>query len=114
MKMTNEEEMFIEKMHLISGKTQGEIKDMVTNIILMVIFDFIAGKKSYIPLFGQLKINYLGDKIVKGRKEANLLVELEPHDYIKKVIGQIIDKEENELGKLLKKKIKNYLVRYLE
>jgi len=114
MKITKEENMFIEKMHLISGKTHDEIKEFFTSIIMMLIFDFIEKKESHLPGFGVLKIDYLGDEINNGKKEAKLLIDLQPNDYIKKIVGQIIDKEENELHKLLKKKIKNYLVKYLE
>ena len=114
MKITKEEEMFIEKMHLISEKTHDEIKDMFTNIIMLIIFNFIEGKDSYLPLLGILKIDYLGDKIINSKREVDLKLNFEPHEYIKKIIGQIVDKEETELHKLLKKKIKNHLVKYLE
>jgi len=116
MKRTIEEEIFIEKVRLISGKSKYEINDVISSIITLLVLDYLEGKETSFPLFGKIKlsINSLKPTLVHGKKETFLIVNVIPHSFLKKVIGQVIDGEENEIEKILKKKIQYLLKKYSE
>lgn len=106
MKPNAESKDTIEKIRLFSGSTYEQSKDFFESLVTYLVYNYLEGNSTYIPFFGSVKVNYEGDIVDAKGKEAVLSLDFEADSSLKKIIGQIVDGEETEVEKILKKKIR--------
>lgn len=99
---------------LMSGYSIEMIKEFFESLITIIILDYIEKKSTCIPFLGKIEINYKGDKIKKGGKQAIIELTFKASDYILRNIGQIEDKDLCDIENLLMKKIRLNLEKIIE
>jgi len=103
----------IEKIHLLSGESKQTIRTFFESLISLILLDYIEGESTNIPFIGTFSVKYTGDKIVNGKKEADIEVELKPDNNLIKNVGQVHDKEECDIEKMIKMRVRESLRKYL-
>ena len=106
MKLSDGEREMLEKVHLLSGQTIETVKEVLEGIVTQMVFDFLEERPTSFPLIGDMKLDYLGDSIEDGARKARVHMTFDPNNFLAKVIGQLVDGEENEIEKLYKRKIR--------
>lgn len=109
MKTTSADRETIEKVRLIAGCSPDQCKDFFESLLTYIIQNFLENRDSTIPYLGEIDISYLGDEITSEGKIAKVSIQICPNYNLQKIIGQIADKEETEIHKIFKQKIKNEL-----
>jgi hypothetical protein len=104
MKLTAEEKEFVEKTRLLSDTTFEQVRDFYEAFFSAIILNYLDEKPSEIPFLGKVNIKYLEDKITALGKEAQLEINVDAGQILKRTIGQIIDGEETEVEKIFQKK----------
>ena len=105
LKLEPQDKEIIHKTHLLCGKSEDDIRDVYDSLITAICMAYEEGEELRLPILGELKIQYNGDKIVGDKKEAQLEMSIIPSDHIKKIIGEIVDGGENEIQNNLVDKI---------
>ncbi len=113
MRVTTDNKSSIEKIHLLSGENKQKIRTFFEALISVILLDYIEGESTNIPFLGTLSIKYKGEKIINGKKEADIQVELEPENNLIKNVGQVQDEEECDIEKMIKTRIREALRKYL-
>lgn len=104
----------LHKLHLITGKSLDECREMFEGILTYVVLSYMDGKPSHIPLIGDLHIEYNGiDAATKG-KEANVIASVDPDSLIKRIVAQFVNEEPTDVEEMFLRKIKNVLEVYAE
>jgi hypothetical protein len=108
MKLSDEAKDIIEKIRLFAGNdfTFDQVKKFFDFLLVCIIYDYIEDKPTTIPYLGSIFLKYDGDKVVAKGKEAEVSLQFTPDYNIKKIIGQIVDKDDTEIEKLLRTMIK--------
>ncbi len=103
MRLLQSEKDTIEKIRLFSnGLTYEQCKIFFETLITYLTFNFENNKETIIPYLGMIELIYDGDSITEKGREAKVSLKFEPNDNIKKIIGEIVDNEEdNEIEKKL-------------
>lgn len=104
----NEREVF-QKVHLLSGKSYEEVKEVMEGFIYLGVLSYLEKEPVVIPFFGELSIDFIKDIVVQEGREAELDFQFEPSKFLARTIGQIEDKDESDLEKMLKGKIHSSL-----
>lgn len=91
MKTTQEERLIIEELRNLSKLNTSDVNSFLKSLLLITLLNFAEGDSTVIPYFGELKINYLGDKNTDEGRVADLDVQFIPSSMMKKNIGQLID-----------------------
>lgn len=99
----------IEKVHLISEQSLEDTKIFFEALLTYIVLNFAEGQPTVLPGIGELHIQHLHDDITSEGKKAVLQLDFFADDYLTKNIGQIVDKEESEIEKRYKARIKNLL-----
>jgi len=113
--MLNEEEKksVTKKLQLLSKHSKADIQEMLEALVIQMMFDYLEGKETYIPLIGSFKFQFKGDEIVDGTRRAIVRTEFTIDEFLQRVIGQAEDNEETEVEKIFKEKIRQQLTKYL-
>ena len=114
MRITSTNRNIIEEMGLFSGTDKQTIRNFFESLISIVILDYIEGETTNIPFLGTIKIEYKGEKLVEGEKEADIVIAIEPENTLLKNIGQIKDKVESDIEKMIKTRMVEDLRSYLK
>ena len=106
MRINKQSKLTVKKIHLYSGQTQEIVKEFFHSLLTLVILNFLEGKSTSVPFFGEISIKYLGDKIKKKGKQAQIGLDFKASDVLLRNIGQIIDREDRcDIIKLFERKI---------
>lgn len=113
-KFSKQEKDVFNQIHLLSGRNYEEVQAVYEGFLYSIILAYIEKEPIHFPLFGEIEIQFLRDTLVKEGKEAELEISFQPSKFLKRVIGQIEDKEESDVEKLLKSRIHSALADILE
>lgn len=103
----------LEKLHLISGFTIENIREVFESFLTLIVLNYLEGKETDIPFLGKFKLEYKGDRMNKKGKQAIVELNFKASDTLLKNIGQIEDKEQSDVAEMLIKKIRFHLHSYL-
>lgn len=109
LRFSREEKDLLHKIHLLSGRSYEEVKDVFEGFLYLSVLSYLEKDPVLIPFFGEFDIRYIRDAVTKEGREAELDITFEPNQFLKRVIGQIEDKDESDLEKMLKTKIHTIL-----
>lgn len=91
MKYTQDEKITIEELRNLSKMNTSEVNAILKALMFVVLLNFSENESTKIPYFGELKIDYLGDKNEADGRIANLHIDFTPSAKLMKNIGQLID-----------------------
>ncbi len=114
MKLTEKSKETIEQVHLLSGRSQDDVKLFFTTLVQLLTLNYLEGKGCAIPYIGQLKVVYEGEVIRSKGKEAKLGVKFDPDASLLRIVGQIADGVETDIEADLSKSIKKALELYIQ
>lgn len=90
MRDKNSKEM-INLIHLYSGKSIEEVESVFRTLLIGLVMDYLDDSDSYLPYIGNISVEYKGDCVIDGGKEAVLSIKIKPCDLLKSLIGQVED-----------------------
>ena len=93
MKLSQDEKLIVEELrNLANGDLNvNDVNSFLKSLMLLTIMNFSENESTTIPYFGELKIEYLGDKITDKGRIADLKVDFVPSATLVKNIGQLVD-----------------------
>lgn len=93
MKLSQDEKLIIEELrNLANGDLNvNDVNSFLKSLMLLTLMNFSENESTTIPYFGELKIEYLGDKITDKGRVADLKVDFVPSATLVKNIGQLVD-----------------------
>ena len=93
MKLSQDEKLIIEELrNLANGDLNvNDVNSFLKSLMLLTLMNFSENESTTIPYFGELKIEYLGDKITDKGRVADLKVDFIPSATLVKNIGQLVD-----------------------
>lgn len=93
MKLSQDEKLIIEELrNLANGDLNvNDVNSFLKSLMLLTLMNFSENESTTIPYFGELKIEYLGDKITDKGRIADLKVDFVPSATLVKNIGQLVD-----------------------
>lgn len=91
MKLNQDEKLVLEELRNLSKLNSSEIDDILKALMMVVLLNFSENETTKIPYFGELKLEYLGDKTTLSGRMADLKVNFIPSHQLVKNIGQLID-----------------------
>ena len=92
-----DKEVFLNIQSLSStGVTMEQIQSVFEQFLVNIVINIADGETAYFPFLGDIQVEYLGDTIDDGKKEAQIKVTIDPCDSLKRLIGQIHDSNEGE------------------
>ncbi len=103
-----DEKKEVQRFHLHSHKSFDDSKVFYEVLATLVFLDYLEGESTTIPLIGDLKIEHETDILTKKGKECVIKATLKPSEFLKKVIGQSLDKADTEIHKMLRRNIKKH------
>ena len=104
-RFSKSEREILHRIHLLSGKSYEEVRDVFEGMLYLSVLSYLEKEPVVIPFFGEFDIKYVRDTVTKGGREAELDVDFTPNKFLKRTIGQIEDKDESDMEKMLKDKI---------
>jgi len=112
-KYSKEDKDTIQMLHLITGKPYKDCKDFFEGFALLVAISFLKEKPVHIPLFGDIKLDHVGEEFVRGGKKARIKIDVSLNSFLSKSIGQLSDGTESEIQKLYMEKVKELLEKFV-
>lgn len=109
LKIYKKEKEVIHKVHLLTGKSFDDVKDVFEGILYMILLSYLEKEPVYLPFFGEIELKYLKDRFTQSGRVAEIDIDFSPNEFLLRTIGQIEDKEESDLEKFLKNKIHSIL-----
>ena len=93
MKLSQDEKLIVEELrNLANGDLNvNDVNSFLKSLMLLTLMNFSENESTTIPYFGELKIEYLGDKITDKGRIADLKVDFVPSATLVKNIGQLVD-----------------------
>ena len=93
MKLNQDEKLIVEELrNLANGDLNvNDVNSFLKSLMLLTLMNFSENESTTIPYFGELKIEYLGDKITDKGRIADLKVHFVPSATLVKNIGQLVD-----------------------
>ena len=93
MKLNQDEKLIVEELrNLANGDLNvNDVNSFLKSLMLLTLMNFSENESTTIPYFGELKIEYLGDKITDKGRIADLKVDFVPSATLVKNIGQLVD-----------------------
>ena len=93
MKLSQDEKLIVEELrNLANGDLNvNDVNSFLKSLMLLTLMNFSENESTKIPYFGELKIDYLGDKITDKGRIADLKVDFVPSATLIKNIGQLVD-----------------------
>ena len=93
MKLSQNEKLIVEELrNLANGDLNvNDVNSFLKSLMLLTLMNFSENESTTIPYFGELKIEYLGDKITDKGRVADLKVDFVPSATLVKNIGQLVD-----------------------
>ena len=93
MKLSQNEKLIVEELrNLANGDLNvNDVNSFLKSLMLLTLMNFSENESTTIPYFGELKIEYLGDKITDKGRIADLKVDFVPSATLIKNIGQLVD-----------------------
>src|SRR5574344_899342 len=93
MKLSQDEKLIVEELrNLANGDLNvNDVNSFLKSLMLLTLMNFSENESTTIPYFGELKIEYLGDKITDKGRIADLKVDFVQSASLVKNIGQLVD-----------------------
>lgn len=93
MKLNSDERLIVEELRNLSNGdlNVSEVNSFLKSLMLLTLMNFSEDESTVIPYFGELKIDYLGDKITDKGRVADLDVKFTPSAMLIRNIGQLVD-----------------------
>ena len=93
MKLSQDEKLIVEELrNLANGDLNvNDVNSFLKSLMLLTLMNFSENESTTIPYFGELKIEYLGDKITDKGRVDDLKVDFVPSATLVKNIGQLVD-----------------------
>ena len=93
MKLSQDEKLIVDELrNLANGDLNvNDVNSFLKSLMLLTLMNFSENESTTIPYFGELKIEYLGDKITDKGRIADLKVDFVPSATLVKNIGQLVD-----------------------
>ena len=93
MKLSQDEKLIVEELrNLANGDLNvNDVNSFLKSLMLLTLMNFSENESTTIPYFGELKIEYLGDKITDKGRIADLKVDFVPSATLVMNIGQLVD-----------------------
>lgn len=91
MKFTQDEKLVIEELRNLSKMNTSDVNSVLKALMYITLLNFSENESTKIPYFGELKIEYLGDRNEKEGRVVDLKVNFEPSQKLIKNIGQLMD-----------------------
>jgi len=113
LKFSKKDKNSMQRIHLLSGKPLSLVREFYEAQIVEFILSFIEESSVNIPLLGEIKINYLGDKITPRGKKANIDIDFVPNDFFIREVGLLIDGEPTDIEEHIKERIKKVVYNHL-
>ena len=100
MKLSQDEKLIVEELrNLANGDLNvNDVNSFLKSLMLLTLMNFSENESTTIPYFGELKIEYLGDKITDKGRIADLKVDFVPSATLVKNIGQLVDVKNPNCG----------------
>ena len=88
MKLNQDEKLIVEELrNLANGDLNvSDVNSFLKSLMLLTLMNFSENESTVIPYFGELKIEYLGDKITDKGRVADLKTEFIPSPTLVKNI----------------------------
>lgn len=94
---TNEKDQeVLEELRIISGLNMEQVTEVLQAFSILVAMNYGEKEKIHIPFFGNFYLKYDGDEVTEEGREAKVTGFFSPHEFLKKVIGQIEDSKNGE------------------
>ena len=97
--ISQREKEVIELLRNLSGESEERIQNILLALMSYALMQYAEGEEIVVPLFGDFKIIYRGDKIIENKREAQLDSFFSPSNILRKNIGQYEDFK-NDKGNL--------------
>ena len=93
MKLSQDEKLIVEELRNLANAdlNVNDVNSFLKSLMLLTLMNFSENESTTIPYFGELKIEYLGDKITDKGRIADLKVDFVPSATLIKNIGQLVD-----------------------
>ena len=91
MKLNSDEKTTIELIRNLSKQNTSDINNYFKGLMLCTLMNFSENEPTYIPYFGKLEIEYLGDKHTTNGRIADLNLKFTPSDVLVRNLGQLVD-----------------------
>jgi len=106
MNKTKKDKQTIYEIHNLSTDISlSDIERVCELLLTKIVLDYADEIPTRIPFLGDFEISYQGDEIIEGKKQAKLLLTLDPDNLIKNLVGRIEDGEINEIDEELIKDV---------
>lgn len=105
LKFSKQEREALHRIHLLSGRSYEEVREVYEGFLYSIVLSYLEKEPICFPFFGDMEIRFLKDSITENGREAELDISFQPSKLLKRIIGQIEDREETDLEKILKAKI---------
>lgn len=109
LKLYKKEKEAIHKIHLLTGKSVEDVRDVYEGILFMVLLAYLEKEPVYFPFFGEIELKYLQDRITQKGRVAEIDIDFSPNEFLLRIIGQIEDRDESDIEKILKERIHTIL-----
>jgi hypothetical protein len=108
-RFSKQEKDALHRIHLLSGKSYEDVREVYEGFLYSIVLSCLEKEPIYLPFFGEMEIRYIRDSITDDGREAELDITFSPNKFLKRIVGQIEDREESDLERFLKDKIRENL-----
>jgi hypothetical protein len=109
LKLKEFEKNLIEEISTLSGHQPLVIREILEFTFLRQLEQYMKGENITVPYLGRIKIQYKGDTVSFGAKQAEIEVFFSPSDLLRRLVGDISDGESEIIDTLLIKKVESAL-----
>jgi len=85
--------------------TMEQTISILESILVWSILSYLDGEPFHVPYMGNLRIDYKGEEIIDGEKEAILNISIQPTSLLKRIVGQIEDNKNTDIDSAFIEKI---------
>lgn len=111
---SKKEKEVIHQIHLLTGLPHKKVRKVFEGFLKYAYKQFLEKEEMLIPLVGSLTLRYLGDRENKRGREAQIDADFDADKYFKRIVGQTVDGEENDLEKHMKEEMVKIIKEALE
>lgn len=105
LKLTKDDKELFNRVHLLSGQSYDEVRSVYEGFVYSIILSYLEDNSISLPFIGEMKVSFIKDNLTEKGRQAEVSINVEPNDFIKKIVGQIEDNEETYIEDILKDKI---------
>ncbi len=114
MLMTKQDRQSLNRMSLLFGQSLKTTKEFFESLAIFITLKYADGQDIDLHFLGRVTLQYKGDRVVKGGKEASVHAQLELADFLIRNVGQVEDGVLTDSERLLMERVKNIFSSYEE